>query len=270
MRRTLLLLGCLCSLLWGYSDEDADGVEDRFDRCPGTSFSDLVDAQGCTVRSLAPSTVMDVVVGVVVQDGTSALTQEGDTDTSLALQFDLYHGPWSVQALTSYDLSSEREGMGDTLLAGSYLFRPGGSLTLRFGAGVILPTYETGYDNEAADWRTSVGATYDLAEKLNLFGSYSFTLVNDKDVGSGSDAIRYQNMNAFTLGAGSNLSSSLYASLSYFQSDSIYRGVEAVQSVTAYGLYTLTGKWFTTLAYSIGLSDSASDTTAAIRLGYTF
>jgi hypothetical protein len=69
---------------------------------------------------------------------------------------------------------------------------------------------------------------------------------------------------------GYNVTPKLYASLSYSRSDSIYRGVEAIESATLYGFYGIDESLFVTVSYAAGLSDSASDNAVAIRIGRYF
>ena len=89
----------------------------------------------------------------------------------------------------------------------------------------------------------------------------------------------YQNTNAFNAGIGFYPTSRLYTSLSYNNSDSIYEKIvnidgtndmEPLETTSAYLFYTIDKHWFTTVSYAYGLSDTASDHFAAVRLGYYF
>ena len=46
----IVLLVLSSTSLLAYEDSDLDGVEDKLDQCPNTSFSDLVDIRGCTKK----------------------------------------------------------------------------------------------------------------------------------------------------------------------------------------------------------------------------
>jgi len=35
-----------------YTDKDMDGIFDRYDKCPNSSFWDIVNRNGCTVKRL--------------------------------------------------------------------------------------------------------------------------------------------------------------------------------------------------------------------------
>ena len=82
--------------------------------------------------------------------------------------------------------------------------------------------------------------------------------------------MRYQDTPAFTIGAGYGFGPKLYASLSYYRGESIYRDAEAVENLSLYGVYTLSDTLFATFSYAAGLSDSASDNAFALRIGRYF
>ncbi|CAG0912045.1 unnamed protein product [Cyprideis torosa] len=55
-----------------YSDSDADGVEDRLDRCPNTALGTAVDQQGCGTKTPVRTGVLD---GVNFYTGSILLTE---------------------------------------------------------------------------------------------------------------------------------------------------------------------------------------------------
>jgi hypothetical protein len=180
----------------------------------------------------------------------------------------LYHHYFNAQS-QSYSNS----GQNDSFLGATYQFNPTGTLFVRLGGGFILPTYDTGYGNNNLDYTASASVSY-LFDNINLFGGYSYTLVNDDDF-SYTDTnetvdVHYQNTNAFNAGIGFYPTGRLYTSFAYNSSDSIYRTTETIKSASAYLFYTIDKHWFTTITYAYGLSDSASDNYGAVRLGYYF
>jgi len=273
MLKSLILLGAAAAALLAYSDADLDGVDDLRDRCPNTAMTDLVDADGCPVASLVGTRSMDLVAGVAYSGGSSGLAAgEGEDTAGFSLQWDYYPtASFSLQVAASWYDSKYSDGLGDTLIAGYYVIKPADNLLVRLGAGVWLPTYDSGLDNEAADYQGSLNVSY-TPGRTTLFGGYAYTLINDDDVYgvSGIGDVRYQNTGAWNAGAGYAFTPSFYMSAGYGSAQSIYRGVERLDSLSLYGFYTIDARRFATFNYSAGLSDSAPDHAFSIRLGYYF
>jgi hypothetical protein len=278
MKKILFSLFACSLALFAYTDADLDGVDDSVDLCPNTPITDIVDKNGCSVKSVITEHHFDIIMGLAYSQYNYRLNDDSDTITT-SLQADWYYGNYSAQLFTSYYSTDgdgyDRDGMNDTTLAGYYTFKnvvP--RLNLQVGAGVVFPTYDADYDNNNADFVASLNANYAMDE-VNLFAGYSFTYVGDDDVRyTGTDGntyeILYQNTNAFNAGAGYHFSPRLYASASYFYSDSIYEDVDAIENITLYGFYTIDAHWFLTGNYAYGLSDTTSDHYVALRVGYYF
>lgn len=270
MKRSLLWVLALSASLLAYSDSDMDGVEDTADRCPNTLMSELVNEQGCTIRSLQSDHHYDLIFGAGYSQLNYANNEKADTFTT-TLQADYYYRQFSAQIISSYYASdskiSEDSGLNDTLIAAYYRMPITERFTIKAGGGVLLPTYESGYHNEAADYIGSLNLTYVLNPALSLIGGYNYTAVNDKNV---PNVATYQNTNAFYAGADYRLSDALSVGGVYHNSDSIYRDVQNIQKVSAYGFYRFDTHWFGNLNYAYGLSDSASDHALDLRIGYYF
>lgn len=269
MQRIFLIL--LLSALQIFAlDSDLDGVNDTLDRCKGTPFGDLVDEFGCTKETLFTDTSYDVIVGANYSD-TNYNTLEKAKTLTTTLQADMYRGNMSAQILTSYFKSNETNvsdsGYNDTQL-GLYLkTNPSSSLTLQPGFGVILPTYNSGYNNEAIDIFGSINAQYDFNEHYHVFGGLTYTLVNDKNI---PDSVQYRNTTAFTAGLGYATPNNGFINVAYAQSQSIYAGVEAFKTLSLSGMVPLDAHWFILGNYRYGLNDSTSNHEIAVRLGYYF
>lgn len=266
MKFSLLLSCALTASLFAYTDNDMDGVDDTLDRCLGTPFSDLVDAQGCTVRSLYGTHHFDVIAGIGSSQLNYANNVKEETLTT-TLQADYYNQNFSAQVIASHFTSDGDSGLNDTLIAGYYQLPISEAVHLKLGVGVLLPTYETGYNNEAADYGASAGVSYQLDGQTALIGGYSYTLVNDTDV---SGVLAYQNTRAWYAGANILMNERLSLGGAYHYGDSIYTNVEAIKKLSAYGLYRFDKHWFGNAGYAYGLSDSASDHAFDLRLGYYF
>ncbi|QOP44798.1 DUF3187 domain-containing protein [Sulfurimonas paralvinellae] len=281
---TFMLLGSLSTALLAYSDMDMDGVDDSVDKCPNTPLTDLVDINGCTKKVIkvskttAATAHFDIVVGANYAGSNFVTTPATDT-YSTSLQLDYYYKDFSLQASTSYYTTDSdgynENGMNDSFVGGAYNFHPLKALTLRVGMGALLPTYDTSLNNNNTDYVGSLNASY-MFGKANIFGGYVFTKVNDDDVvlslhgGAQTQNILYKDTNAYSAGLGYYLTNKLYVSGAYNQTESIYKSVEDAKTVSGYAYYSIDKNWFMNLSYAYGLSDSASDHAASIKLGYYF
>jgi len=271
MKKLLLfiMLGMLGTTLFAYSDSDMDGVVDDQDKCPNTPFTDLVDINGCSKQSLISPHHFDIIVGANYTGSNYASLDQTDIYSS-SLQVDYYYKNFSLQASTSYykadgDGYSET-GLNDSFIGASYQLKPTKELSVRIGAGILLPTYDTSLNNNNTDYTASLNVSYTLG-KMNLFGGYIYTMIQDDDI---AGTVVYQNTNALSGGIGYYATNKLYLSGAYNISDSIYAGIEKIKTVSAYGNYSITQHWFTTFSYAYGLSDSASDNAVSLKLGYYF
>lgn len=251
-------------------DSDMDGVDDIQDHCQNTPFSDLVDTNGCTIHSLANDAHYDIILGTGYSQINYASQEKADTTTQ-TFQADYYNGNLMAQISGSYFQSSSpgftESGLGDTLAALYVKSTFQNDITVQTGVGILLPTYNSGYHNEAIDYQGSIGLQYDLNERSDLFGGYSYTVINDTDIPT---MVQYQNTHSFYLGAGYSLNDKTRLSTSYGQSKSMYVGTEIIKTASASLFYQLTSHWFTMLDYRYGLSDSASQHDGSVRLGYYF
>ncbi len=265
----IIMLGMLSTSLFAYSDLDMDGVDDSIDKCPNTPLTDLVDMNGCTKKMLLSPHHFDIIIGANYSDSNYGSRSQINTYSS-SFQVDYYYKNFSLQASTSYfetdgDGYSDN-GMNDTFVGASYQFKPAQALSFHIGIGALLPTYDTALNNNNTDYTASASVSYALG-KTNIFGSYIYTMINDDDI---AGIVTYQNTNAFSGGLGYYLTNKLYLSGSYNTSDSVYMNIEKIRTISAYGYYSITTHWFTTLSYVYGLSDSASDNAVSIKLGYYF
>jgi hypothetical protein len=268
MRYILFFLLLLSVNAWAYIDSDMDGVEDRVDQCPNTSLTELVDIRGCTITSVLSEHHYDIIVGgSYTREDFSGLDKTDTLTTSV--QVDYYYKNFSLQASTSYFSSDSDsysdDGLNDSVIAGYYQFRPSEELYVRIGLGTILPTYDSNLNNNNTDYFASLNLSYSL-NKFNIFGGYMRTLINDDDVGS----IEYTDTNGYNLGLGYYFNEKLYMSMSYNTTESIYTGVDNLETASWYAFYSIDKHWFTTFSYAYGLSDTASEQYLGARLGYYF
>ncbi len=272
-----LTLVFLSSSLFAYVDSDMDGVEDAVDSCPNTPFSDLVDISGCTKKSLVSPHHYDIIFGANYSSSNYQTLNATDTIAG-SVQVDYYYKNFSLQASTSYFTTEGNgfsdSGLYDSFVGGSYQFKPTQNLSLRVGTGALIPTYKSSLNNNNLDYTATANISYNLG-KVNLFGGYSYTIVNDDnvnvvDANGTTTAVIYQNTQGYSVGAGVYATQKLYISGAYNATNSIYANIEDIATASVYAYYSIDSHWFSTLSYAYGLSSSASDHYASIRLGYFF
>lgn len=271
MIKQIILIFGICAVLSAYVDSDMDGVEDPQDQCPNTLLTDLVDIKGCSIKSLKTPIHYDIIAGIGYSQ--TNYNNNQDTDTiSNTLQLDYYYGNISFQLSGSYytsNGSTQESGFNDTYAAAYYKLVPVENLSVRIGVGVVLPTYNSDFNNNNTDYVGSINLSYRILN-YNLFGGYSHTMVNDSDVATSSGSVSYQDVDAYNFGIGTYIAQRFYTSISYSSSKSIYKSVEDIQSASAYLNYSVDKNWFLTSSYSHGLSESASDHSLSLKVGYFF
>ena len=268
MHKILLLLLSISLTLLAYNDYDMDGVDDKRDQCPNTPFSELVDINGCTTKSLESPHHFDIIFGLDFSQ-TSYETMENTDTISQSLQVDYYYKDFSLQASSSYYNSQSttynNSGTNDSFLGAYYKLRPAKNLSVRLGGGAIIPTYDAELNNNNTDYTSSISLSY-MLKKMNIFGGLNYVMVNDDDTVD----VKYQNTSSYNIGLGFYPTSKIYISGAYNSSDSIYKDVETINTASFYAFYSIDSHWFATANYASGLSDSASDNYASLRLGYYF
>ena len=266
---TLTLLLLLPFSLFAYNDLDLDGVEDSQDRCPNTPITDLVDINGCSIKSLVSPHHYDIILGTSYSQ-VNYNTNEKTNNINTTIQTDYYYKNFSLQLSVSYFTSQSQtysnKGFNDTYVSAYYQLKIFHDLSFRVGTGVILPTYQSGLGNNKTDYSSSINLSYPL-KSLNLFGGYRYTFVNDNNI---QGVVSYQDSASLYSGVGFYPSSQLYLSASYNKTDSIYKGVVPIENASAYAYYTFSQHWFSTLSYAYGLSSSTSNHYVSVRFGYYY
>ena len=269
MRRALFALYMTTAFAVAYTDSDMDGVEDYYDKCSQTPLSDLVDYDGCSIKSNKKEIFYDIVFGSGYSQINYSSQQSADTMNSY-IQSDIYFDKWCFQGIASYYRSDTqtdtKKGWDDTVLNLFYKLLSTEYLSLNLGVGIILPTYESGYNNEALDYRGSVNFEYSIGERNYLFGGYSYTWINDKD----RPILTYQNTKYFNVGVGYIPNSNATCNISYSSSDSIYKNIKTIQTLGIGYSLDIDPNWFIGAYYDYGLSSSASDHSISAHVGYYF
>ena len=266
----------LSATLHGYTDSDLDGVDDAHDKCPNTPLTDLVDINGCTKKSLVSPHHFDIVLGASYHDSDARTLNKTDTYAT-SLQVDYYYKNFSLQTSTSYFTTNgsgySDSGIYDTFVGAAYRWWLTNNLMFRFGMGVLLPTYKSTLNNNNTDYTTTLNVSYNIG-KFNIFGGYGYTYIGDDDVNIVSSTrnivVNYQNTNSFSAGVGVYATKKIYLSTSYHQSNSLYKGVDDIQTASLYGYYSISKHWFSSLSYAYGISDTASKNYTSLKVGYYY
>lgn len=246
-------------------DSDYDGVEDRLDRCPATPILEFSNQYGCSTSQKEDSGRMMLALGVRVEngsydDGTNVQTQSG------IVQLGYWNGSWGVELFGSYynvdAYNPPDRGLNDTEIIAYYKFNPLTDLTLYFGGGVILPTYDD--VSNQTDYPLFVRFFYDL-EVVGLYGGYRHTFIGDTD-----DAFYdYRDTNTYDIGVGRPLVSKLRGNLSYVVEESSYLSdtYESASLGLTWGLSDTVDLHYT---YSKGLNSTTYDEVHLIKCSYYF
>lgn len=259
----------MTSALFAAVDSDLDGVTDEIDQCPNTPITELVDIKGCSTESLRSDHRYNLIIGENYSQIDYSSNEKTDTYMT-TLQVDYFYKNFSLQALSAYYASESAiyssEGLTDTTVAAYYLLPISKSFSVRVGAGIVLPTFDSTLNNNNTDYVGSLNGTYSI-NRLNLFAGYNFTKINDDDI---PNLVTYQNTHAYSAGLGYYMTPKWYASTSYYQADGVYTSMEDIKSASIYNFYSIDKNWFSSLNYAYGLSDSTSDHAFSLRLGYSF
>ena len=256
--------------LQAYVDSDLDGVADSDDKCPNTPLSELVNKEGCSIKTLYHEYHFDVVYGFNYAD-TAPLVAKHLNIPSFSLRADMYYKNYYLQTYTAYFVHSDangdiQNGFYDTFVGGGYQKYFFESLFVSVGAGALFPTYHDSVIQNNTDYQTQASLSY-MHKNFTLFGSYSYTLINDKDT---TKVSTFQNTNAYSVGAGRYISKKTYLSLSYNFSNSVYTDVSDLSTASAYLSYTINPHKYFLLRYSYGLSKSANQNSFSLLVGHHF
>ncbi len=255
--------------LFAAVDSDLDGVADEVDQCPNTPITELVDIKGCSTESLKSDHHYNLIIGENYSQIDYNTNEKTDTYMT-TVQIDYFYKNFSLQALSAYysseSASYSSEGLTDTTLAAYYLVPVSKNFSVRVGAGIVLPTFDSSLNNNNTDYIVSLNGTYTI-NRLNLFAGYNFTKINDDDI---PGLVTYQNTHAYSGGIGYYMTPKWYASTSYYQADGVYTSMEDIKSASIYNFYNFDKNWFSSFSYTRGLSDAASDHAFSLRLGYSF
>ncbi len=264
MKKIFFLILAATTLAFAYSDSDLDGVEDRYDKCPNTVLTDLVDKNGCTIKSLVSPHRFSVSIGY------SKAETKDTNETTLTQSVGIYYGykDFSLAISTSsYDYENSTvtdSGMNDTTVGAYYRFYPSNTLSVQIGGGFILPTYDASHNK--TDYFASGNLGYQLGV-FNVFGGGTYTKINDDDI---DGVVEYQNTLKTQYGLGATLFDKAYLSYYLSTSDSVYKGDPKIKTSTIF----LSGYFNQHLSlsgsYTKQISGFTNDYETDVSLNYSF
>jgi len=303
--RVLFLLILIVFNLYGYVDSDLDGVDDSIDRCPNTPFSDLVDKNGCTIKSLVKNKKSKNVKEVekiakqpiiiksskikkrrvknhhpsVKIEKTPTKTKKQSKNhfdislgiskfgstTNETLSADWYHGDFSLSLFTAFDHSRSYNGS-------------------RFNDSRIWGYYNYKYNDSlmfkfggglifphidgVGDKRVDAGLSTHISYSYNKFNPY--VGVSYKFTGIDNKEKWMKNSYSIYGGTGFYLTNKLYISGTYGFSSADYSGGEDIKTVSGYIYYGIDNNWFATASYLHNLDGLDYENGFSLSIGYYY
>jgi len=257
--QSLQLLVILSTLLFGYRDNDIDGVDDAVDLCPNTSFDQLVDADGCPEGNPYYGEFTLQIGNEINFDEFSNKTDNYNFFTNY--QYRKWGFSLSNSQQTSIDSNNNRSRTtGDVYLTGGYLFSTD-SIQTKLILGSKIATADETVGTGENDYTTALHLIYPTNEKQTMFTHVSYTFTGD------SSMIDYKNSFGYTFGTSYMLSSNYYTALSYNHAESIYTDGEAYESISLFNSYKITDDIFMSLNYTKGLDRLSYEHSVSVSFG---
>ncbi len=237
-----------------FIDDDMDGVENSFDKCPKTPLSALVDKDGCPTKTIkfTPNKNLDISLSYYHAKIDDTYTQ---TSKSLNLIYNYNQYAFILNG-SRYDINGLGNGLDDTTVGLFYTFE--NKIYSQLGGGVYLPT-ENSQDNKT-DYFFRVKFLY-TKDLFDTTFSYTKTFMKD---------INTSNTNSYIISLGYSFLDNLYSSISYSSSDSIYANSGKIDYLSLYLEYYITDKFYISTTYSDGQSKDANDYSYSFDIGYSF
>lgn len=237
-----------------FLDDDMDGVENSFDKCPNTPFMALVDKDGCTTKTLkiTPKKSLDISISFYHAKIDDKYSQNSK---SLNLIYN-YNQYTFILNSSRYDINDIGSGQDDTTIGVFYTFE--NKIFTQIGGGVYLPTGD--FQDNKTDYFLRVKFLY---AKNSFDATLSYTKTFMKDI----DTV---DTNSYITSLGYNFTDQLYSSISYSSNDSIYANSGNIEYLSLYLEYYFTNNFYIATTYSSGESKDANDYSYSFDIGYSF
>jgi hypothetical protein len=238
-----------------FLDDDLDGVANEDDLCPNSALTDIVDATGCPVSKITfkKEHHFDITAGI-----SYSKFDDNNSQTAQSISLGYYYGNFSAYVYTSnYDLDTGESGIDDSTLA-LYYRKVQKNIAYKVGIGSYIPTNNTEGNN--ADYFFNTKLTYYM-DPYDFTVDFQHTVTNDDGM---------EDTNRFTVTVGYLLSQNGYTTLSYTRQNSVYADEVDLENTAIYISYFLNTHWFISGEISLGISESATDFSSVVNLGYYF
>ncbi len=263
----LFILFFNTSILFGYTDSDLDGVDDKIDKCKNTPLSDLVDKSGCSIKSLISPHKFSLIFGISHAQDIS----DNEKLTVITNLLQLNHTYKNISFLISSSNFNTTTGVttssgyNDTQVGAKYKFNVNTAFQTLIGISAVLPTYKSTLNNNKTDFQTSINLLYNL-NKINFFTGYSYTIINDTNI---KNVVTYNDTNSYSAGVGYYLNNNFYISMTYLDNSSVYVGDSNTQSISTLIYYKISDDWFVMYSYLNELNND-NNSYNSLKFGYSF
>ncbi|MBD3791464.1 MAG: hypothetical protein IE918_04830 [Campylobacterales bacterium] len=252
----------LSSLSFAYQDSDIDGVEDSIDKCPNSSFDEVVDEDGCSPNQHYLG-VLTLLVGSDVN-----IDKYSQTTTNFNFFANYRYSNWDITlsnanntaSTSSNSLSSD---YGDLYLSTGY-YLENTSLTAKLDVGTKLATADEDTGTGENDLFASLYLNRSITQRQNLYLYYRYTISGD------SHYVDYRDFSTYSIGSGYALSPNWYSALSYDYSASPYSHTQPYKAISWFNSHAFSKHLFATINYAHGLNDLSPAHTVSLKLGVRF
>ncbi|CAA6803007.1 MAG: Unknown protein [uncultured Sulfurovum sp.] len=261
--RLILFSLLLTSILFAYTDNDIDGVEDKLDLCPNTSFDLLVDKNGCPENE---STLQQISVGEFTFQIGHEINFDNLSNKNNRYNFfmDYTYKQWNVSISNSQQENEDnRNNTGDVYLSLGYLFKIN-ALQNKIIIGSKIANSNNELSTAENDYFTTVHLTHTLNQKQSIFTHLNYTLTGNSPIES------YKNTLGYTLGSDYAVNKKYYTALSYDYVQSIYHESEAYKAISFFNQYLISDDFYLNLNYSRSLDENSFKHSIALNLGVIF
>ena len=258
---------CLLALIlaniaaFGFADDDFDGVENNFDKCPNTSLYELADLDGCPKTTLSAEPSFDVQIGF------HYYKNQLESSTSTSFESNVYIDRINFEvAFSPSDSQNEDESDSSSLdLNLFYKFEPSYDIATWLGGGASIPTSKSSQNNEQTNYSLFANTSKEF-EDLDLFAGISYTFVNSKD----TEDAKYKNTFGYYFGGKYYLDDFISYDIQYSKTTNDIIDESDIENLYFGTNYNLSKNWFNRFEISAGLSDSADDFGFSTKIGYSF
>ncbi len=259
--KLMLSLLLSSSFLFAYIDNDLDGVEDKYDQCPNTSFDALVDKYGCPPNEKYLGSLTLQIQNSWQFDTNNSFSNYG---VALYYSYDNFSFSFSNAQQSTIDANNQTaQYTGDLYVDMGYKFQTQ-NLESKLSIGSKIATANENIGTGENDYYASFSLNYLLNNNFALFSKVNYTFVGDEP------SIDYQNSLGYSVGMAYLLSDKWYSSLTYYGANSIYRDGVDYESLSWYNSYSLSSDYFLGLNYNYGLDELSFTHMLTLSLGATF